>query len=284
MKDHEIFIMGANGQLGTALRQLYPEARSADRDTLDMTDWNAVNTYDWTQTKLILNAAGYTAVDLAETAEGRRDAWQVNAVAVANLARIAISHDITLVHVSTEYVFDGTVSPHLEDEPFTPLSVYGQTKAAGDLAASLATRHYIARISWLIGDGKNFVRTMADLAERGIAPSVVDDQIGRLTFTDTLSHAIKHLIDSEAPYGTYNISNDGDSASWADIAKLVYEARGHSADEVTPVSTEEYYAGKDGIAPRPLQSTLDLAKLKSTGFEPEDWREKLKEYLEVSDV
>ena len=284
MKDHEIFIMGANGQLGTALRQLYPEARSADRDTLDMTDWNAVNTYDWTQTKLILNAAGYTAVDLAETAEGRRDAWQVNAVAVANLARIAISHDITLVHVSTEYVFDGTVSPHLEDEPFTPLSVYGQTKAAGDLAASLATRHYIARISWLIGDGKNFVRTMADLAERGIAPSVVDDQIGRLTFTDTLSRAIKHLIDSEAPYGTYNISNDGDPASWADIAKLVYEARGHSADEVTPVSTEEYYAGKDGIAPRPLQSTLDLAKLKSTGFEPEDWREKLKEYLEVSDV
>lgn len=284
MKDHDIFIMGANGQLGTALRQLYPEARSADRDTLDMTDWNAVNTYDWTQTKLILNAAGYTAVDLAETAEGRRDAWQVNAVAVANLARIAISHDITLVHVSTEYVFDGTVSPHLEDEPFTPLSVYGQTKAAGDLAASLATRHYIARISWLIGDGKNFVRTMADLAERGIAPSVVDDQIGRLTFTDTLSRAIKHLIDSEAPYGTYNISNDGDPASWADIAKLVYEARGHSADEVTPVSTEEYYAGKDGIAPRPLQSTLDLAKLKSTGFEPEDWREKLKEYLEVSDV
>ena len=284
MKDHDIFIMGANGQLGTALRQLYPEARSADRDTLDMTDWNAVNTYDWTQTKLILNAAGYTAVDFAETAEGRRDAWQVNAVAVANLARIAISHDITLVHVSTEYVFDGTVSPHLEDEPFTPLSVYGQTKAAGDLAASLATRHYIARISWLIGDGKNFVRTMADLAERGIAPSVVDDQIGRLTFTDTLSRAIKHLIDSEAPYGTYNISNDGDPASWADIAKLVYEARGHSADEVTPVSTEEYYAGKDGIAPRPLQSTLDLAKLKSTGFEPEDWREKLKEYLEVSDV
>jgi dTDP-4-dehydrorhamnose 3,5-epimerase len=178
--------------------------------------------------------------------------------------------------------FDGTKTPHTEEEPFTPLGVYGQTKAAGDIAAATAPRHYIARTSWVIGDGNNFVSTMASLADRDIKPSVVNDQIGRLTFTDTLAAGIKHLVDSGAEFGTYNLTNDGESASWSDVAKLVYEARGKSADDVTPVSTEEYFAGKDGIAPRPLQSTVDLSKIKSTGFAPEDWRDRLNDYLQNS--
>ena len=123
---------------------------------------------------------------------------------------------------------------------------------------------------------------MASLADRDIKPSVVNDQIGRLTFTDTLAAGIKHLVDSGAEFGTYNLTNDGESASWSDVAKLVYEARGKSADDVTPVSTEEYFAGKDGIAPRPLQSTVDLSKIKSTGFAPEDWRDRLNDYLQNS--
>ena len=158
--------------------------------------------------------------------------------------------------------------------------MYGQSKAAGDIAASLAPRHYIARTSWVIGDGNNFVRTMANLAERGVKPSVVSDQIGRLTFTGDLAAGIKHLIDTSAPYGTYNISNDGTPASWADIAEEVFEKSGASRDDVTPVTTEQYYEGKDGIAPRPLQSTLNLDKIRGTGFVPRDWEVALNEYLQ----
>ena len=275
-----ILIVGANGQLGRAFQAIFPEAECVDRDTLDVSSPEVFTARNWNEYDLILNAAAYTAVDLAETPDGRRDAWLGNATAVANLATIANQHNSVLVHVSTDYVFDGTAEQHNEDEPFSPLSVYGQSKAAGDIAASLATRHYIARTSWVIGDGNNFVRTMANLAERGIKPSVVDDQIGRLTFTRDLAAGIKHLIDTNAPFGTYNISNDGTPASWADIAKEVFEQSGASRDDVTPVTTQHYYEGKDGIAPRPLQSTLNLDKIKGTGFVPRDWQVALNEYLQ----
>ena len=281
LKPKKILITGAYGQLGRAFQSLYPEADCVDRDTLDIRDRVAVEgARRWRDYGLILNAAAYTAVDAAESTEGRRDAWSANATAVANLARIATEYGITLVHVSSDYVFDGTTDNHSEDEPFTPLGVYGQSKAAGDIAVATTPRHYIARTTWLIGDGNNFVRTMHSLAERGVKPSVVSDQIGRLTFTDTLARGIKHLIDTQAPYGTYNLTNDGDPASWADIAKEVYAHAGSSMDNVTPVTTEEYYQGKEGIAPRPLRSTMNLTKLKSTGFAPTDWRDELKSYLE----
>ena len=273
-------IVGANGQLGRAFQAIFPDAECVDRDTLDISSPDIVTARRWRDYGVILNAAAYTAVDIAETPEGRRDAWQANATAVANLANIANENNITLVHISSDYVFDGTAVEHNEDEPFTPLSVYGQSKAAGDIAASLAPRHYIARTSWVIGDGNNFVRTMANLAERGVKPSVVSDQIGRLTFTGDLAAGIKHLIDTSAPYGTYNISNDGTPASWADIAEEVFEKSGASRDDVTPVTTEQYYEGKDGIAPRPLQSTLNLDKIRGTGFVPRDWEVALNEYLQ----
>lgn len=277
---NKVLIIGANGQLGRALQTIFPGAEGTDRDTLDISAPDFATARHWQDYSVILNAAAYTAVDLAETPDGRRDAWLGNATAVANLATIANQHNSVLVHVSTDYVFDGTAEQHNEDEPFSPLSVYGQSKAAGDIAASLATRHYIARTSWVIGDGNNFVRTMANLAERGIKPSVVDDQIGRLTFTRDLAAGIKHLIDTNAPFGTYNISNDGTPASWADIAKEVFEQSGASRDDVTPVTTQHYYEGKDGIAPRPLQSTLNLDKIKGTGFVPRDWEVALREYLQ----
>lgn len=282
IKPKKILITGANGQLGRALQALYPEADCVDRDSLDISDDSAVkNARRWRDYGLILNAAAYTAVDAAETPQGREAAWSANANAVANLARVACRYGITLVHVSSEYVFDGTKTPHTEDESFTPLGVYAQSKAAGDIAASTAPAHYIARTSWVIGDGNNFVKTMASLADRDIKPSVVDDQIGRLTFTSTLAAGIKHLVDSKAPYGTYNLTNEGDSVSWVDIAKIVYEARNKSVDDITPVSTEEYFAGKENIAPRPLQSTVDLSKIEATGYKPSDWRDELTEYLKT---
>lgn len=278
IKAKKTLIIGAYGQLGQALAKEFPDAEKVDRDTFDMSDPAIISSRNWKEYELILNAAAYTAVDLAET-EGRADAWLSNATALTNLVKIASENSVLLVHVSTDYVFDGTKNNHKENENLSPLGVYGQTKAAGDLVVSLAPRHYIARTSWVIGDGNNFVRTMKSLAERGVQPSVVDDQIGRLTFTSDLAKGIKHLVISSAPYGTYNITNEGKSVSWADIAKDVYEYLGKSRDNVTPVATEEYYQGKEGIAPRPLLSTLDLTKIKATGFSPRNWEDALRDYL-----
>lgn len=280
MDDRKFFIVGANGQLGTALCEKYPNAKYADITELDITNQQSVEEFDWSGIDVILNAAAYTNVDGAETAEGRVAAWQVNADAVANLVAVAAQKDMTLVHISTDYVFDGTKEVHTEDEAFSPLSVYGASKAAGDLTVSLLPKFYILRTSWVIGEGKNFVRTMLGLAKKGISPTVVADQIGRLTFTSELVRAIDHLLATEAPYGTYNVSNGGTSASWADITRTIFELAGHANLTVTDTTTEEYYRGKDGIAPRPLQSTLDLARLHATGYESRDWYDDLKEYID----
>lgn len=280
MDNSRIFIVGANGQLGTALQAQYPDAKSADVSELDITNKQSVESFDWSGIDIIINAAAYTNVDGAETAEGRVAAWNVNATAVAHLAAIAAARNITLVHVSSDYVFDGTTTPHSETEPLSPLNVYGQSKAAGDIAASLVPKHYILRTTWVIGEGKNFVRTMLGLAEKGISPRVVNDQIGRLTFTSELVRAIDHLLTTGATYGTYNITNGGDSASWADITRTIFSLAGYTGLSVTGISTADYYAGKPGVAPRPLQSTLNLAKIEATGFVPQDWKEALHKYLE----
>jgi dTDP-4-dehydrorhamnose reductase len=280
MNDTEIFIIGANGQLGTALRALYPNARSADINELDITSRESVQSFDWSDIKVLINAAAYTNVDGAETLEGRRAAWSVNAMAVSYLGEISRENGMKFVHVSSDYVFDGTNELHTEEEGFAPLSVYAQTKAAGDIAASLAENYYIVRTSWVIGQGKNFVRTMRELGEKGIDPSVVNDQVGRLTFTTDLANGIKHLIETNQSYGTYNLTNDGDSVSWADIAKEVYSLSSQDPSRVTGITTDKYYEGKEGIAPRPLQSTLSLDKIKATGFEPREWKQALREYLD----
>jgi dTDP-4-dehydrorhamnose reductase len=279
MDDSRYFIVGAYGQLGKALQAQYPNATAVDRDTFDMTDWSMLEKYDWSKFDVILNAAAYTNVDGAEAVEGRQLAWQINATGPGYLSKIAAAHSITLVHVSSEYVFDGTKNPHTEDEPVTPLGVYAQTKAAGDIAVSIAPQHYIVRTSWLIGDGPNFVRTMMGLAAKDISPTVVGDQVGRLTFTPTLVGVIDHLLASKAPYGLYNASNDGQPASWADVTRAIFTALGRNDLSVTDTSTEEYFASKTGVSPRPLQSSFDLTKVKATGVELNDWQSDLKAYV-----
>jgi dTDP-4-dehydrorhamnose reductase len=273
-----MFITGANGQLGKALKAQYPDARSADIDELDITDARSVADFDWSKIKVLLNAAAFTNVDGAETDEGRIAAWKVNATAVGNLVRAAQQHDLTIIHVSTDYVFDGTKAPHSEDEPLSPLSVYGQSKAAGDIAISLAPKNYLLRTSWVIGDGPNFVRTMLGLGQKGVAPTVVADQVGRLTFTSELVRAIDHLMTRQAAYGTYNVTGSGEPASWADITREIFQAASYDL-QVTDTTTAEYYAGKENIAPRPLQSAFDLGKIQDAGFEPRDWHEDLKDYI-----
>jgi dTDP-4-dehydrorhamnose 3,5-epimerase/reductase len=276
----KILITGANGQLGKALQKEFPDAEFTDRDELDITSPNLADARHWRNYSLIINAAAYTAVDLAETPDGRKAAWLINGTAVEQLSSIAAENNITFVNVSSDYVFDGTTEVHDEDERLSPLGVYAQTKAASELLTKTAKKHYLLRTSWVIGEGNNFVLTMKSLAGKGVKPSVVSDQIGRLTFAVDLAQAIKHLVTTKAPYGVYNMSNEGESTSWAEIAKKVYVLSGKQADDVTPVTTEEYYKGKEEIAPRPLQSTLNLAKIKSTGFTPRNWEEALRQYLD----
>ncbi len=278
MDSSRFLIIGANGQLGTALKAQYPDAQAADIDELDISNRESVQNYDWSNVDVILNAAAYTNVDGAETHEGRLATWKVNAVAVSFLAEAAYQHSLTLVHISTDYVFDGSKKEHTEDEPYSPLSVYGSTKAAGDIIVQGLPKHYILRTSWVIGEGKNFVRTMLGLGEKGIAPTVVADQIGRLTFTTELVKAIDHLLSTKAKPGTYNVTNGGQPASWAEITRKIFTA-GNYELEVTDTTTAEYFKDKEGIAPRPLNSTLNLSKIEATGFTPVDWEEDLTNYV-----
>ncbi|MQW78113.1 sugar nucleotide-binding protein [Nocardioides sp. dk4132] len=281
MAPRKTLILGARGQLGRALEAEFPGAVAVGRDELDLTDAASLAAWPWHEYSAVLNAAAYTGVDAAETADGRRDAWTANAQAPALLARLATEHRLTLVHYSSDYVFDGTREVHAEDEPLSPLGVYGQTKAAGDVAVATAPRHYLLRTSWVVGAGGNFVRTMQSLAARGVSPAVVDDQVGRLTFTTELARATRHLLDAAAPFGVYNVSNGGDPTSWAGLAREVFRLAGRPADDVTPVSTEAYGEGK-AMAPRPRHSVLDLSKLEATGFTPQDQLAALRDYCAES--
>jgi len=278
MNQEEIIIIGSNGQLGTALKEKYPSATAVDYVELDITNTKQLNEFDWSKYKIILNAAAYTNVDGAETKEGRINAWKINAIGPANLAKISSENNLILVHISTDYVFDGSSKIHDENEPFSPLNVYGASKAAGDIAVSQIKKNYILRTSWVIGEGNNFVRTMINLGSKGMNPTVVSDQIGKLTFTSELVRAIDFLLTDSSPYGTYNLTNDGKEASWADVTRTIFEMM-NIKNTVTDITTVEYYKGKDGIAPRPLNSVLSLDKIHSTGFESKDWRQELKKYI-----
>lgn len=284
MTPRKILVVGANGQLGRALRAEFAGAAHVEfaaRDDVDLGSPDLAEARRWRDYAAVVNAAAYTAVDLAETADGRTDAWQTNVTGVSRLAAVAAAHGVTLVHISSDYVFDGTLSrPYREDDPVSPLGVYGQTKAAGDAVVSTVPRHYILRTSWVIGDGRNFVRTMQSLAERGVDPSVVGDQIGRLTFADDIARGIRHLLSTAAPSGTYNLTGAGDPASWADVARTVFELTGHDPARITAVSTDEYFsAATTPVAPRPRNSALDLAKIEASGFRAPDWKDALRRYL-----
>jgi dTDP-4-dehydrorhamnose 3,5-epimerase len=287
MAPKRTLVVGSHGQLGRAIAS-YVESHDLsgfefrDIDTFDVSDPAAYGQFDWPLYGTIINASAYTAVDKAETPEGRKIAWQANVVGVANLAHIATEYGLRLVHISSDYVFDGAASEHDEDETFSPLGVYGQTKAAADALVAQVPQHYIVRSSWVIGEGNNFVRTMIMLAgrsqESGKPITVVDDQFGRLTFTTDMAAGIFHLLDSEAAYGTYNLTGSGRIASWQEIAQEVFELSGASRDLVQPILTADYSAGKL-VSPRPEHSALKLDKIRGAGFEPEDWEDELKRYV-----
>lgn len=281
VRPRRTLVLGAGGQLGQALLEVLPGAEGLGRADLDLGDPDAVAAFDFSGAGAVINAAAFTAVDAAETPQGRAGAWAANATGVAALARAATEHRFTLVHYSTDYVFDGTRAPYGEDDPPAPLGVYGASKAAGDLAVSLVPRHYLVRTSWVVGAGRNFVSTMAALADRGAAAQVVADQVGRLTFTTDLAAATAHLLDTGAAYGTYNLTCAGQPASWADVARAVYTARGADQALVTDVTTQAWAAGKDApVAPRPACSVLTLDRITAAGYAPADQTDALTAYLQ----
>ena len=300
MAPKRTLVTGCNGQLGRAVHALAEERGLAewfdycDIDTFDLSDPAAYRGIDWSLYGTVVNCGAYTAVDKAEAPEGRVTCWRANATGPALMARVCAEHGITLVHVSSDYVFDGTRELHPEDEPFAPMGVYGQSKAAGDLAVGGCPKHYIARSSWVIGDGRNFVKTMMSLSDRVAAGeisqvTVVDDQVGRLSFTRNMAEGIFWLLgyregdvepSSPAPYGTYNLTGSGEPKSWAQIAKRVFELANGNADKVVPVATADYYAGVAGpVSPRPEHSAMDLSTIVAIGFNPSDWERELDEYV-----
>ncbi|MBF4547421.1 sugar nucleotide-binding protein [Corynebacterium afermentans subsp. lipophilum] len=277
-----ILVTGANGQLGRALRQIWSEdqAHFVGHDEFDIchvADAAKSAGIDWADYWAIVNCAAYNDVNGAE--DDRAGAWRVNAAAPAELASISNEHDLTLVHVSSDYIFDGNVEVHDEAEAPSPLSAYGASKAAGDTAAQVARKHYVVRTSWVFGDGRNFMSVMADLAAKSAAPKVVCDQRGRPTWAEDLAKGIAHLLDTGAEYGVYNITSDGDAATRDEIAMAVFIAVGGDPADVHPVTTEQYGAEFGVEAPRPRESTLVLDKIKATGFNPTNWRAALALYV-----
>jgi dTDP-4-dehydrorhamnose 3,5-epimerase/reductase len=275
-----VLVLGAGGQVGSALSGAMRHAVGVSRDELDLADLSSIRRYDFSDVDVVLNAGAMTGVDAAESPQGRRQAWAVNATGVAELARAAVDGRFTLVHFSSDYVFDGTDATWSEGDPLAPLSAYGQSKAAGDLAVQVVPRHYLIRTSWVVGAGANFVRTMRHLARQGASPRVVDDQWGRLTFADELARATVHLLEAGAPFGTYNVTNSGEPMTWAAIARTVFEHEGRDPQDVVPVSTEDYVVSAPGQrAPRPTRSVLSLDKLARTGFVSEDQSVALRTFL-----
>lgn len=270
-----ILVIGANGMLGHDLMAtLEGDVRGVDLPEIDITDLTSVRKILLTlKPKVIINSAAYTDVDGCES--NAELAMAVNGEGVGLLALTAREIGAKLVQISTDYVFDGKKgTPYLEDDPVCPLSVYGESKLAGELNAAMAPDHLIIRTQWLYGiHGKNFVETMIKLSGEKSELAVVDDQIGSPTFTRDLALAIKALV-GKGCSGIYHAANSG-FCSWNEFAKAIFAETG-AAVTVNPMTTTEL----NRPANRPLYSTLDCSRLeRDCGFKPQPWRDALKEYL-----
>nr|WP_084479781.1 sugar nucleotide-binding protein [Nesterenkonia sp. AN1] len=281
-----ILILGAGGQLGTALVETC-RARNIPHRAFTREMWDLSRPESWPVSQVrdvraVVNAAAYTRVDRAETSQGREKAWRVNATGVAALTALCRESDTPLIHISTDYVFDGALPAEQEygpTHPVSPLSVYGQTKAAGESAVRTWTKHHIVRTSCVIGTGKNFVTTMRDLAESGANPVVVNDQCGRLTFVDDLAKGVLQLVTGPAEFGTYHFTNTGPALSRYEVARQVFELSGHDPDRVSPTSTELYCANRPGAAPRPPNGRLLQDGVAEVFGEVPPARRRLEEHL-----
>jgi dTDP-4-dehydrorhamnose reductase len=273
-------VTGAAGMLGHDLTLLLAAASCGEqviplaRAGLEVTDPAAVPaTLDKYQPDVVVNCAAWTAVDDAETNEDA--ALAVNGTAVALLAGACADRGVTLVHVSTDYVFDGTArQPYREDQPAAPRTAYGRTKLAGERAvlAALPTAGYVVRTAWLYGaHGKSFVATMLGRARAASPVSVVDDQRGQPTWTADVARQIHALVTAQAPAGVYHATSTGDT-TWYGLAREVYTRAGADPALVSPTTTAAY----PRPAPRPAYSVLGHDAWAAAGLKPiGDWRDAL---------
>ena len=248
--------------------------------SLDITDASAVEaTIKEVNPDVIIHCAAWTAVDMAEDDDKVEKVRAINAGGTQNIANVAKELDAKMVYISTDYVFDGQGEQPWEPDckDYKPLNVYGQTKLEGELAvANTLDKYFIVRIAWVFGlNGKNFIKTMLNVAKTHDTVKVVNDQIGTPTYTYDLARLLVDMVETDK-YGYYHATNEGGYISWYDFTKEIYRQAGLNT-KVLPVTTAEYGLSK---AARPFNSRLDKSKLVENGFTPlPTWQDALSRYL-----
>ncbi len=284
----KIIVTGCNGQLGRAINKELPADKYELINTdvfqgegiipLDITNVDAVvDLARKTGASAIINCAAYTAVDKQESDVDL--SYKINAIGPRNLAIAASEVGAKLVHVSTDYVFEGNgTRPYTEFDKTGPVSVYGKTKLAGEeMVKQFARDFFIIRTAWLYGDGKNFVKTMLGLSDKYDEVSVVRDQLGTPTSAKELARAIHFLLGTEN-YGIFHGTCEGDT-NWADFTEEIFRLAGKST-RVNHVTTAEYAEKNPQAAPRPAYSILENYMFKLTSdFMFADWHQAIEEYL-----
>ena len=286
----KILVTGCNGQLGRAVRKEYAKEEVTFINTdvtegegvlvLDITDVDAVMGLVRTeQPDVIINCAAHTNVDLCE--KQWDSAYKINAIGPRNLSIAATAVDAKMIHVSTDYVFEGNgTRPYTEFDAPNPISAYGKTKLEGErFVQEFADRYFILRTAWLYGEGKNFVKTMLRLAETHDEVSVVDDQVGSPTSAVELARMI-HYLEKTDNYGIFHATCEGDT-NWADFAETIFKKAG-KVTKVRHVTSEEYAKMNPASAKRPAYSILDNYMLRLTGdYRMADWQDALDEYMKT---
>ena len=283
----KIIVTGCNGQLGRAInKELAGKYEIVNTDVfegegitpLDITNVdNVIKLAREVKPSAIINCAAYTAVDKQESDVDL--SYKINAIGPRNLAIAATEVGSKLVHVSTDYVFEGNgTRPYVEFDKTNPVSVYGKTKLAGEeFVKQFAKESFIIRTAWLYGDGKNFVKTMMGLSEKMDEISVVCDQLGTPTSTTELAKAIHYLLPTQN-YGTFHGTCEGDT-NWADFTEEIFRIAGKKT-KVNHVTTQEYVAKNPQSAPRPAYSILENYMFKLTSdFMFADWHDAIEQYL-----
>lgn len=277
-----VLVTGANGQLGNEMRLMAQNSSHnyifTDVEELDITDFNAIlQTVKEKEIQIIVNCAAYTNVDKAENDFDIANA--LNNIAVGRLANVAKAQNATLIHISTDYVFNGNNHiPYTEDDITDPIGVYGKTKLAGEeTIKKVGCNYIILRTAWLYSKwGNNFVKTMQKLTLEKDSLSVIFDQIGSPTYAKDLAHAISLIIERNMlnQQGIYHYSNEG-VCSWFDFAKEICELSGHNCN-ITPIHSQDY----PSKVTRPHYSVLDKTKFKETfGIPVPYWKDSLKKCI-----
>ena len=276
----KILITGSNGMLGHDLIEVLKDKHElllTTSKTLDITDGDSVMDFIVkSNPDIVINSAAYTDVDGCESNPDL--AYNVNGEGVKNLALACREVDCPLVHISTDYVFNGQNDrPWVEDDEIGPISIYGKSKLEGEEhIKEILEKYFIVRTAWLYGvNGRNFPRTMLELAQKHSEITVVYDEVGTPTYTPDLAKGISKLIETDY-YGTYHLTNSG-SCSWCEFARYIFDVADVDVN-VIPVTASEFARP----APRPSYSVLENRNWVENGFEPlRNYKEAIKEYIEL---